>query len=65
MHNSLSKKTIKSWDEVIAIVTTKISAALMYYKAILHNIIPFEPYNFDDFVSPCYKIKKLQLRWIM
>lgn len=43
---------MKSWDEIIAMIT-KIFAVLLYYKAILHDITSFDPYNLGDFVSPC------------
>lgn len=45
---------MKSWDEIIAMIT-KNFAVLLYYKAILHNIASFDPYNLGDFVSPCYR----------
>lgn len=45
---------MKSWDEIIVMIT-KNFAVLLYYKAILHNITSFDPYNLGDFVSPCYR----------
>lgn len=49
------KKAIESWNEVITTVITKMSAAPLCYKAVLHNIILFDPHSFDDFGSPCYR----------
>lgn len=47
------QEAVKSWNEVIAIVTT-IAVGHLSYEALLYNIITFDPQNANDFKSSFY-----------
>lgn len=47
------REAVKSWNEVIAIVTM-IAIGHLSYETLLHNIITFDPQNANDFESSFY-----------